>query len=519
MKFKLSKDSTTLILKESTKEEYNQLKLYLNRYVKNYRFMPRYKLGVWDGKMDFFNNGMINFGLWYEVLKCCKEYGYQFNIENKEDFPKNSDIKRDTILDFCKDFYKDHKQKDSEEPFFPYDHQVDAMYKIMVWRYGLIEVATAGGKSLILGTLLFYYLKNINPDAKFLLIVPNINLVTQFYNDIMEYNLGFNDDNQTPLDIRIDEVMSQHPRKYFGEKEPNIFIGTYQSLEKRDKKWLQQFDVVCTDEAHTAKAKTINTILEKTFGTAKIRFGMSGTYPPEGSAELFTIESLMGPRLLMIGAKTLIEKGLISNVKIKALVINYDDKNFADNVFTIKRNGGGGKAWRLEKEYAQKSLKRKQFIGKLISKFKNNSLVLFINVEFGKEMFNYFRDNIPGIDFYHIDGSTDVKKRDYIKEKMEETDGNVKVLVASFGTLSTGVNIKSITNVIFTDSYKSDQKIRQSIGRALRLHKEKDKAVIFDVVDRFHVSYKNILYNHYLFRKKEIYKKQEYPFDELNVAL
>jgi len=87
------------------------------------------------------------------------------------------------------------------------------------------------------------------------------------------------------------------------------------------------------------------------------------------------------------------------------------------------------------------------------------------------------------------------------------------------GTLSTGVNIKSITNVVFTDSYKSDQKIRQSIGRALRLHNKKDKAIIFDIVDRFHTSYKNILYNHYLYRKKEIYKKQDYPFDEIKIAL
>lgn len=81
------------------------------------------------------------------------------------------------------------------------------------------------------------------------------------------------------------------------------------------------------------------------------------------------------------------------------------------------------------------------------------------------------------------------------------------------------MNIKSITNVVFTDSYKSDQKIRQSIGRALRLHKDKEKAIIFDIVDRFHTSFKNILYNHYLFRKKEIYKKHDYPFDEIKVSL
>jgi len=519
MVFKLSENNTHLKLVNSTKEEFNQLKLYLNRYVKNYRFMPRYKLGVWDGKIDFFNNGIINFGLWYEVLKCCKEYGYKFKLENKEQFPKNNDITLEKVKNFCEDFYIDHKLKGKEDKFFPYDHQIEAIQKILQWKYGLIEVATAGGKSLIFATLIFYYLKNIKENSKFLLIVPNINLVTQFYNDIMEYNIGFNKENKNPLNLRIEEVMSQHPRKYFGEEIPNIYIGTYQSLEKRDKKWLSQFDVVCTDESHTAKSKSINTILEKTFKTADIRFGMSGTYPNNGSSELFTIESLMGPKLYLIGAKTLIDKGLISKVKIKSLIINYDDERFAKNVYTIKKHGNGNKAWLLEKEYTQKSLKRKQFISKIIKKFEHNSLILFTNIEFGKSMYDYFRDNIEGVDFYYIDGSTKSEKREYIKNIMKKTDGNIKVLVASFGTLSTGVSIPSLTNIIFTDSYKSDQKIRQSIGRALRLHTTKEKAIIFDIVDRFHTSYKNILYNHYLYRKKEIYKKQEYPFDEIKISL
>ena len=95
MKFKINENSTKIVLRESTREEFNQLKLYLNRYVKDYRFMPRYKMGIWDGKVDFFNNGIIDIGLWYEIIKCCKEYGYQFNIENKENFPRKSELNRE----------------------------------------------------------------------------------------------------------------------------------------------------------------------------------------------------------------------------------------------------------------------------------------------------------------------------------------------------------------------------------------------------------------------------------------
>ena len=522
MKFKLNSDNTKLILTESTKGEFNQLKLYLTRKVNNYRFMKRVKLGVWDGSISYFGNppGSIDFGLWQEVYQCCKQYGYPFVIENKDQFPLNKSITKEDLQSFIDQFYKDHKTNDGK-PFIPYDHQVDAIYQILKYQFGIVEIATAGGKSLVFGTLLFYYLTKINPDAKFLLIVPNISLVTQFYNDLMDYNFGFNGkDNQNPLDIRIDEVMSDKPRKYRDdEKKPNIYIGTYQSLEKWPREWFRQFNVVATDEAHTAKAQTLISILSRTFGSAKIRFGMSGTYPSPSSVEILTIQSLLGPKLVNVSAKKLMEKGLISDVKIKAILLHHDNHKFAEGVYNIRKRGDGQKAWQLEREYIHKSSKRKTFIKNLVDKFKSNSLILFHTIEYGTEVFNYLKDNCLNKDVFYIDGSTQMEKRDHIKKIMEDTTGNPKILVASFGTTSTGVNIKAITNIVFADSFRSDQIVRQSIGRGLRLHAEKTKLVVFDLVDVFHTDFKTILMKHYDSRRDEIYKKQQYPFDEIKVKL
>lgn len=518
MKFALNENSTKLILKESTSEEYNQLKLSLSKFVKNYFFMTKFKMTKWDGKIEFFKDGgIINFGLWHEVYKICKEYGYPFILENKELFPKDNTIIREEINNWCLDFFKDHKQKDGS-PFIPHEHQLEAIFKILKNKFGLIEVATAGGKSLIFASIVFYYLRNINKDAKFLLIVPTVGLVTQFYNDIMEYNLGIHNENKNPVDIKIDEIMSEKPRKYF-DGDPNIYIGTYQSLVKWPKEWFEKFDVVCCDESHTAKSSSLVDIMERTFGTSKLRFGMSGTYPMDGTAELFTIESLMGPKLINIKAKKLMDLGIISNVKIKALILNHNERQFAENVFIIKKSGNGKKAYDLEKEYAQASLPRKIFLAKLISKFKQNSLILFHNIEYGTEIYNYFRDNIPGKDFFYIDGETAGVKREFIKSEMEKTDGNVKVLVASFGTFSTGINIRAIVNLVFCDSSKSDRIVRQAIGRVLRLHSEKGNAIIFDLVDVFHPDFKGILQGHFQFRKTEIYKRQEFPYEELKINL
>ena len=62
--------------------------------------------------------------------------------------------------EFIIDFYKDHKTNDGKD-FMPYEHQVDAIFKILKHQFGIVEIATAGGKSLVFGTLLFYYLKYV----------------------------------------------------------------------------------------------------------------------------------------------------------------------------------------------------------------------------------------------------------------------------------------------------------------------------------------------------------------------
>jgi len=526
LKFEISKNKSKIILNESTREEYNQLKNNLTPYVKGYRFMPKFKMTSWDGKFDYFNNGNIDFGLWNECYTTCKEYGYPFQVINKEEFPRDNDITLEKVENFVKDFYKDHRT-DKGDVFMPYKHQIEAIYKMLKNKYCAIEVATSGGKSLIFASMIFYILKYIKPDAKILLIVPNISLVTQFYDDIIDYNVGFNKDNKNPLEINIQEIMSDRPRKIRDDEEPNIYIGTFQSLinwgtSELEPDFFKQFTVVANDEAHRAKSAQIQTIMKRTYGYADYRIGMSGTYPSSNTSEFLAIEAVTGPIVIKVKAKELMEKGLIANVKIKALLLQYDDKEFAENVYTIKKYGGGKRAFDIEQEYVRNSEKRKIFISKLVNKFKHNSLVLFHNTQYGTDLYDYCRSNIIEKDFYYIDGSTPAKKRSHILKQMKNADdGRVKILFGSFGVLSTGVSVPALKNVVFTQSFKSPQIILQSIGRILRLHKNKKDsfAIVFDLVDQFHTSYKTILYNHYLVRKKDMYVKEEYPHQELKVVL
>jgi superfamily II DNA or RNA helicase len=545
MNFRYDPNEEKLIVSQSTRIEYHQLSIWLERFVKGHRFLPAVKMGVWSGKKTYFDNGKVNLGLWRECYKACKEIGVTFNLENKEDFPLNRNVSLESVKDFCQDFFKNHKIKDKKTgqwiPFMPYDYQIETAFKILKNRYCMAEVATSGGKSLVISIIIFYILQNVDSDAKFLIIVPSINLVTQFYENIMEYNYGFNFideysnrvdfrdanidiiqeeyEDYNPSKIRMEEIMSDKPRKFVGTVKPNIYIGCYQSLEKWPKEFFEQFHTIACDEAHGAKSTTLTTILQRTFGHAYNRFGVSGTFPNDDTLEILTIQSVLGPNVTKIEASTLVESGTITPMTIKAVILNHNLPDIHERLSQIKKMGAGSDAFRIEKEFIQQSQKRLDFIVKLVQKCDSNTLILFHTIEYGQKILNELKSNINDKDFYYIDGEISNKEREFIKKEMDKTDGNVKVLVASFGTLSTGVSINAIFNVVFADSFKSEQIIIQSIGRALRKHDQKKVATIFDLVDVFSPSQmNNILYNHYKERQK-FYIKRKYPFKEIKMTI
>lgn len=528
MKFRYDKEKEELVVSESTRIEYHQMKLWLTRHVKGYKFTPQFKMGVWNGQQSYFRDGKINLGLWKELLKACKEIEVPFIMENKEDFPLNRDVSLEDIKEFCFDFFKNHKIKKGDEwiPFMPYEHQIETAYKIIKNRYCMAEVATSGGKSLIISIVLFYTMKYIDPNAKFLIIVPSISLVTQFYDDLLQNFYGENileENKNNNIDgskgvLRIEEVMSEKPRKWSGKLDANVYIGTYQSLEKWPKDFFKQFHTVITDEAHSAKNRTITTILGHTFGSAYSRFGVSGTFPIDTSCEILSVQSVLGPKITEVTAKELINKGIITQMDIKSIILNHNNPELDARMYQIRKAGYGKEALEIEKEFIHQSDKRIEFIKKIISKCEDNTLLLFHTIEYGEKLFTVLSEAFPDKNFHYIDGSISGKKREEIKKKMEQSAG-IQILVASFGTLAVGVSVRNLHNVIFADSFKSEQIIIQAIGRALRLHSTKKVATIYDLVDVFkNENYNNILYTHYK-ERLTFYKKREYPYREFKINL
>ena len=253
-------------------------------------------------------------------------------------------------------------------------------------------------------------------------------------------------------EIKLQEIMSDSPRK-FGD-DINVYIGTYQSLVGYDDKFFQQFHTISCDEAHLAKSKSLNTILHKTFGHAYSRFGVSGTFPEDDTCEILNIQSVLGPKITEVSATELKEKGIITPMEVKVVIMNHEDREYGERMKIIRKSGNGKDAFELEKDYVHQSDKRLNFIKKIVDKCDSNTLLLFHTIEYGQKIFNKLSTEITDKDFYYIDGEISGKKREVIKKEMENTDEKVKVLIASFGCLSVGVSINAIFNVIFTDSFK-----------------------------------------------------------------
>ena len=538
MKLFYDKNTQKLIVQESTTLEYTQVKLWLERYVENYQFQPQVKYGKWDGKINLFNGGKINFGLWKEVLTALQVIGGEFEIVNKKDFPLNRTIKYEDVEYFCKYFFKDrYIIKDGVKiPFFPYDHQIDAAFKILKHKYCVAELATSGGKTLVLSIVMFYTLLYLNTDAKLLLIVPSVSLVTQFYDDLIEFNIGKNKENLNPVDIRVQEIMGDKPRKWHGDGEPNIYISTYQSLSKIEnfgEDFYKQFYMVVVDESHMAKVDSIKKILNLTMETAEYRFGVSGTFPKADTANWLTIQSVTGHKITSVRAKTLQDLGIITPIKIKCIHANHNAKEVYENLKKIRKNPNmGSEAYRLEGDFIRGSEQRLKLIWKIVEKLNSNTLIMFNIIDYGekiRDILNVEYENYINIksskgetakqfEFLYVDGGVSKKKREEIKKKMELKDGIIRIFIASYGTTSTGISINNIHNIILAEGFKAESRIIQTLGRALRLHEEKKQAIIYDIVDYLIEGSQNS-YSRHGDKRKTLYNEHQYPYEIFKMNL
>jgi superfamily II DNA or RNA helicase len=500
MEWQLTHNDKILTLVSATEMEIEQLNLTFEKEVANAKWDPRVKKGWWNGKISYFkSNRYLPSGLWNEVVDLSRTYNFDLKITGIErKFDK--DISLESVQEWVKEKWEGAKMQ-------PRDYQIDTVFNIIKYQNCLAELATSAGKTLITYMTIAYLLET-GKSRKVLMIVPTVDLVVQGTEDFYQYN-----EESCRLKLDIQQIFAGSVIR----EKSNVVIGTYQSLVKKDKAYFDEFDTVIVDETHKAKSTSIKTILEKCENATR-KFGLSGTIPKPGTLDRLTLMAYTGPVISNIRADFLIEQGHITPCEVYVIEMDYATTEVKEAFRTLfqRSEEDRKRLLNMEQNYAIQSEERLEFITDLILKNKKNSLVLFYRIEYGQKIYNRLREKTSRRVLY-IDGGIDKDVREHYREDLE--DGEGKIMIASYGTFSTGINVKNIHTVYLTESFKSEVIIRQSIGRGLRKHEDKDKLVIVDFVDDYRVPrFQNYLYKHSIARQA-IYAEQNFPYSIKKVDL
>ena len=460
-----------------------ELSDYFTFFVPGHQFTPAYKSRIWDGKIRLadLRSFTIYHGLVPYIEIFCKERDYTLEIDSDVSVTQNfSLIEAKEFVDTLK------------APHEIRDYQLKSFVQAIRNKRMLLLSPTASGKSFILYCII-RYLQIENKRG--LLIVPTTSLVEQMYKDFEDYG--------------YDSEQYCH-RQYSGkEKHTNKFltITTWQSIYKNPGEYFEQFDFVLGDEAHQFKAKSLTTILSGCVN-AKYRIGTTGTLDGTQTHKL-VLEGLFGPVYKATTTADLIDKGQLASFKIKCLILKHPE-----SVCKLARSWD----YNQELEYIVLNKARNDFIRNLTLSLNGNTLILFQFVEkHGKNLYANIKEHAKNRHVFFVFGGTDVEIRESVRAITEkERDA---IIVASYGTFSTGVNIRNLHNIIFASPSKSRIRNLQSIGRGLRIGDNKDEAVLFDISDDFRIGkYTNYTLKHFVDRVK-IYDDEKFNYKFYNIEL
>ena len=481
----ISKKNEVYLYVDSEIHIYYELADQFTFEVPGAQFSPAYKKKFWDGKIRLFNtqNGQIYVGLLDRVIQFCKDHGYTYEFKDNKHygtpFEVNPNISQEGVKDYMNAICR-HS---------PRSYQVEGVYDALRHNRKLLISPTASGKSLMIYSIVRYF---VEKGKNTLIVVPTTSLVEQMYKDFADYGW---------------DVGSFCHKIYAGkerETDSQVIITTWQSIYKLPRKYFERFSVVVGDEAHQFKSKSLISIMTK-LGNAKFRYGFTGTL--DGSqTHKWVLEGLFGPSYKIIKTDELMKKGHLAKLDINVLLLKHPPNKFEN--------------FEEEVQYIIGHDRRNNFIKNLALDLKGNTLILYARVEkHGQPLYELINNSniIENRNVFFIHGGVDTEDREKVRAITEQE--NNAIIVASYGTFSTGINIKNLHNVIFASPSKSRIRNLQSIGRVLRKGDKKTKATLYDIADDIsYKSKKNYTLNHLIERIK-IYNQENFNYDIVNIPL
>lgn len=443
--------------------------------------VPAFKLGRWDGKVNYFNiGGSTYINLLEEILPVLVSEGYDVDIEDRRQ-PLKLEFPTITEDHFShKAWPKGHPAEG--EPVVLRDYQVEIINQFLANPQCLQEIATGAGKTLITAAL-----SNLmEPYGRSIVIVPNKDLVIQTEADYI--NLG--------LDVGV----------YFGDRKEfgkTHTICTWQSLNSMEKQFrdgksnvsivdfAEDVNCVIVDEVHQAKADVLKKLLTGAFANVPIRWGLTGTIPKDDGDKI-GLTITLGQVVNKLAASELQDMGVLANCQVNVLQLQ-DTAEYSN--------------YQEELTYLTTDKQRLDYMAGLIKSLslEGNTLVLVDRIKAGQGLMERLPDETV-----FISGSMKSKER---KDEYDDvSSANNKIIIATYGVAAVGINIPRIFNLVLVEPGKSFVRVIQSIGRGIRKAKDKDHVEIWDLTSSAKFS------KRHLRERKKFYTEANYPFtiDKVN---
>ena len=462
-----------------------ELSDYFSFEVPGYKFTPQFRRRVWDGKIRLFSyaTGQMYVGLYPYLKDWCNKKSIHI-VESSDILTHSTHTAAD--IQALIDTY--------DISITPRDYQIAAFKFALEYDRGMILSPTASGKSLIIYMLCRHYMNMI--DNNILIIVPTTSLVEQLYKDFKDY--GFD----------VDKNVSRKYHGYDIDLDKRITISTWQSLYKMPKKFFEDYGAVIGDEAHLFKAVSLTKIMTK-LTDCKYRIGLTGTLDDSKTHKL-VLQGLFGMVNKVVSTSELIDRKQLAQLKVICLNLKYNEVE-SKKVKDVK--------YFEELEYITSSKPRNKYIRNLALALKGNTLLLFQLVEkHGEILFNLIKEKADQKrKVFFVFGGTDTDDREQIRAITEREDD--AIIVASYGTFSTGINIRNLHNIIFSSPSKSRIRNLQSIGRGLRIGDNKTSATLYDISDDLtYKDKKNFTLTHFQ-ERINIYNEEGFNYEIHSVNL
>ena len=456
--------------------------------VPGFKYMPAYRNKTWDGKIRLYN--IVTGEIYVGLLPYIEEYlnnngeGYEF----ADGITSKRDVARSVVQGFVRGLRPTLNGKRIEVR----DYQLDAIAHAIATNRSLLISPTASGKSLIIYCLVRYYQMM---ELKTLILVPTTSLVEQMYKDFEDYGWSSG--------TYCQKIYQGYDKKVTKD----VVISTWQSIHRMPRQYFRQFGAVFGDEAHLFKAKSLTGIMTK-LDTCKYRFGLTGTLDGTQTHRL-VLEGLFGKAKYVVTTKELIDDKTLANLKIDCIILKYPDED---------RQIVKDFEYAAELEYIVTKAERNTFVCDLVGHLSGNTLVLFQFVEkHGKILYDIIHDKYKDRKVFFVYGGVATDTREEIREIVEnEKDA---VIVASYGTFSTGINIRNINNIVFASPSKSKIRVLQSLGRGLRQQGGDKTLRLYDISDDLSLDSKlNFTLRHFK-ERLNIYDDQKFDYEIKRINL